>query len=160
VQLAGRDRERAVELRHPRALHGQAHLDADGPGQESGVRELHGRARLSAARSDGVSMLLRMRDIGRSFPGVRALAGVSLEVEAGEVHAILGENGAGKSTLCNVLSGVFSDYDGRIELDGRRVDIHAPRAAQELGIAMIHQELNLVPDMSIADNIFLGREPR
>ncbi|HEY6740074.1 MAG TPA: sugar ABC transporter ATP-binding protein, partial [Actinopolymorphaceae bacterium] len=105
-------------------------------------------------------MLLRMRDIGRSFPGVRALEGVSLEVAAGEVHAILGENGAGKSTLCNVLSGVFSDYDGRIEIDGRPVDIHTPRDAQELGIAMIHQELNLVPDMSIADNIFLGREPR
>jgi ribose transport system ATP-binding protein len=101
-----------------------------------------------------------MHDISKEFPGVRALDAVSLDVRAGEVHALLGENGAGKSTLCNVLCGALGDYDGTIEVDGRPADIHTPRDAQRLGIGMIHQELNLVPDMSIADNIFLGREPR
>ncbi|WP_460524853.1 sugar ABC transporter ATP-binding protein [Flindersiella endophytica] len=104
--------------------------------------------------------VLAMRGIGKSFPGVRALDGISLEVRSGEVHALLGENGAGKSTLCNILSGAFPHYDGEIEVRGEPANIHSPRDAQALGIAMIHQELELVPDMSIADNIFLGREPR
>ncbi|MBO0829644.1 MAG: sugar ABC transporter ATP-binding protein, partial [Streptosporangiales bacterium] len=81
-------------------------------------------------------------------------------VRQGEVHAILGENGAGKSTLMNVLSGVFTDYGGTIEVAGQPASIHHPKDAQQLGIAMIHQELNLVPELSIADNIFLGREQR
>lgn len=85
---------------------------------------------------------------------------IDLDVRAGTVHAVVGENGAGKSTLMNVLAGVFHDYGGQIELAGRPVSIHSPREAQHLGIAMIHQELNLVPDMSVADNMFLGREPR
>ena len=102
--------------------------------------------------------LLEMRGIGKSFPGVKALQDVSLSVHAGEVVALLGENGAGKSTLINVLSGVFNDYDGVILLDGQEVGIHTPADAQRLGISTIHQELNLVPDMSVADNIWLGRE--
>ncbi|GAA1694312.1 ribose ABC transporter ATP-binding protein RbsA [Fodinicola feengrottensis] len=106
------------------------------------------------------SPILAMRDIAKSFPGVRALTGVSMDVRAGEVHALLGENGAGKSTLCNILSGVFTEYAGSIELAGERANIHHPKDAQSLGIGMIHQELNLVPELSIADNIFLGREPR
>jgi ribose transport system ATP-binding protein len=101
-----------------------------------------------------------MRDVTKSFPGVRALSGVSLTVREGEVHALLGENGAGKSTLMNILAGVFPDYGGAIEIDGTPVSIHHPRDASRHGIAMIHQELNLVPDLSVADNIFLGREPR
>jgi ribose transport system ATP-binding protein len=101
-----------------------------------------------------------MRDCAKSFPGVRALRGVSLSVAAGEVRALLGENGAGKSTLMNILDGVFSDYEGQILVDGRPVTIHTPRTAQQLGISMIHQELHLVPELSIAENIFLGREPR
>jgi ABC-type sugar transport system ATPase subunit len=101
-----------------------------------------------------------MRDCAKSFPGVRALRGVSIAVAAGEVRALLGENGAGKSTLMNILDGVFSDYEGQILVDGRPVQIHAPRTAQQLGISMIHQELHLVPELSIAENIFLGREPR
>ena len=105
-------------------------------------------------------VVLRMRDISKSFAGVRALDGVSLVVHEGEVAAILGENGAGKSTLMNVLAGVFSNYDGQIELIGEAVTIHSPKHAALHGIAMIHQELNLVPDMSVADNIMLGREPR
>ncbi len=102
--------------------------------------------------------LLEMRGIGKSFPGVKALQDVSLTVRAGEVVALLGENGAGKSTLINVLSGVFANYDGMILLDGQPVDIHSPSDAQRLGISTIHQELNLVPDLSVADNIWLGRE--
>jgi len=102
--------------------------------------------------------LLEMRDIGRSFPGVRALDGVHLTADAGEVVALLGENGAGKSTLINVLSGVFGAYDGQVLVDGEPVALHTPAEAQRLGIATIHQELNLVADMSVADNIWLGRE--
>ncbi|MFI6938651.1 sugar ABC transporter ATP-binding protein [Streptomyces sp. NPDC050418] len=99
-----------------------------------------------------------MRGIAKSFPGVRALDGVDLTVHAGEVVALLGENGAGKSTLMNVLAGVHADYEGIIERDGERADIHSPKAAQRHGIGMIHQELNLVPELSVAENIFLGRE--
>ncbi|HEY3501775.1 MAG TPA: sugar ABC transporter ATP-binding protein [Actinocatenispora sp.] len=104
--------------------------------------------------------LLAMRGIGKTFPGVRALSGVRLDVRAGEVHALLGENGAGKSTLCNVLSGAFGSYDGTVELAGEPVALHSPKEARRLGIGMIHQELTLVPDMSVADNILLGAEPR
>lgn len=101
---------------------------------------------------------IEMSHITKSFPGVQALKGVSLQVRAGEVRALLGENGAGKSTLMNILSGVFSEYSGEIAMDGCPVAIHSPRDAQHLGIAMIHQELHLVPELSVADNIFLGRE--
>ena len=106
----------------------------------------------------GTAPVLEMRGIGRSFPGVRALDGVHLTAGAGEVVALLGENGAGKSTLINVLSGVFGSYDGQVLVDGAPVTLHAPAEAQRLGIATIHQELNLVPDMSVSDNIWLGRE--
>ena len=105
-------------------------------------------------------VVLAMRDITKTFPGVRALNEVSLTVHAGEVHALLGENGAGKSTLMNILSGVFADYDGTIEVAGEHAAIRHPRDAQQLGVAMIHQELNLVPELSISDNLFLGRERR
>jgi len=101
-----------------------------------------------------------MRDVTKTFPGVQALKGVNLTVHEGEVHALLGENGAGKSTLMNVLAGVFPGYGGVIEINGRRAAIHHPRDAQRLGIGMIHQELNLVSELSVADNIFLGRELR
>jgi len=102
--------------------------------------------------------LLEMRNIGKSFGGIRALDGVSLTVRAGQVVALLGENGAGKSTLINVLSGVFPHYEGEILIDGQPVRLNSPVRAQALGISTIHQELNLVPDMSVADNIWLGRE--
>lgn len=102
--------------------------------------------------------LLEMRGIGKSFPGVRALHDVHLTLDTGEVVALLGENGAGKSTLINVLSGVFSDYEGEVLLQGTPVHLHSPTTSQKLGISTIHQELNLVSDMSVADNIWLGRE--
>ncbi len=115
-------------------------------------------SRTSFSAEEGKRPLLEMVKITKSFPGVQALKGVSLDVQAGEVRALLGENGAGKSTLMNILDGVFSEYGGDILIDGRSVAIRSPRDAQKLGIAMIHQELHLVPELSVAANIFLGRE--
>jgi ABC-type sugar transport system ATPase subunit len=102
--------------------------------------------------------LLRMTGIEKSFPGVRALAGVSLELQAGEVLALLGENGAGKSTLIKVLGGAVAPESGTIEIDGRAAQINCPRTAQRAGIAIIYQEFNLAPAMTARENIFLGLE--
>lgn len=99
-----------------------------------------------------------MEGIEKSFPGVKALRGARLELQAGEVHALLGENGAGKSTLIKVLSGAHRPDGGRIEIDGQPVRISSPAHAQALGIAVIYQEFNLVPGLSARENIFLGRE--
>jgi ribose transport system ATP-binding protein len=103
--------------------------------------------------------ILEARKISKSFPGVVALNEVNLAVCGGSVHAVVGENGAGKSTLMKILSGVYRADSGRIMLDGREVEFTSPRAAERAGIVIIHQELNLVPALSIAENIFLGREP-
>ena len=103
---------------------------------------------------------LKMVGIGKSFPGVKALAGVDIEVGQGEILALLGENGAGKSTLMKVLVGVHQPDCGEIFIDGQLVIIQNPRQAQELGISIIYQEFNLIPFLSVAENIFLGREPR
>jgi len=107
-----------------------------------------------------VPPLLDMQGIAKRFGGVHALKGVDFSLRSGEVHALLGENGAGKSTLINVLSGLFPDYDGAIAIDGRPVEFHRPAQAQAAGVATIHQELDLVPEMTVAENLFLGREPR
>ena len=104
--------------------------------------------------------ILEMRGISKSFPGVRALDKVDLSVKRGEVHAILGENGAGKSTLMKILAGAYSMDEGEIVLRGQAVDIRNPHHAQELGIAIIHQEFNLAPHLTAEANIFIGREPR
>jgi len=104
--------------------------------------------------------MLAMEGIDKSFPGVRALHRARFELRAGEIHALVGENGAGKSTLMKVLAGVLRRDAGTIRLDGEPVALGSPRAAQDLGISIIHQELNLVPHLSVAQNIFLGREPR
>ncbi|WP_449267220.1 sugar ABC transporter ATP-binding protein [Gordoniibacillus kamchatkensis] len=96
----------------------------------------------------------------KSFGNVHALKGARLELRKGEVHALMGENGAGKSTLMNILQGAVGDYEGEVFLSGKKVDIRAPLDARRLGIAKIHQELQLVPELSVAENIFLGREPR
>jgi ABC-type sugar transport system ATPase subunit len=108
--------------------------------------------------SSGAPPHLRMTDIHKGFQGVQALAGVSLLVHTGEIHALLGGNGAGKSTLLNVLSGLVTADSGTIELDGREVSIGHPQEAQALGISTIHQELSTVPDLTVLENIFLGRE--
>src|ERR1044071_4539046 len=106
--------------------------------------------------------LLEMRNITKTFPGVRALDGVTFDLFEGEVHALVGENGAGKSTLMKVLGGVYPhpQYGGEIFLDGKERRFANVRDAELAGIAVIYQELSLVKQMSIAENIFLGREPR
>jgi ribose transport system ATP-binding protein len=100
-----------------------------------------------------------MTGIRKEFPGVVALDDVNLTLHAGEVHMLLGENGAGKSTLIKILSGAYRKDAGEIRIDGRVVDIHSPRDALALGIRVIYQELNLVPQLSVAENIFLGAAP-
>jgi inositol transport system ATP-binding protein len=103
--------------------------------------------------------ILKMEGISKSFSGVAALSDVKLEVACGEVHALMGENGAGKSTLMKILSGIVQKDLGRICLNGKPVDIKSPKAALDLGISMIHQELNPVRAMTVSENIFLGKEP-
>ncbi|MGP9016951.1 sugar ABC transporter ATP-binding protein [Streptomyces sp. BR1] len=104
--------------------------------------------------------LLRIDGIRKAFPGVVALEGVDFELRRGEVHVLLGENGAGKSTLIKTLSGAHRPDSGRILADGREVRIHSAQDAERLGIATIYQEFTLVPDLTVAENIFLGRQPR
>jgi ABC-type sugar transport system ATPase subunit len=104
-------------------------------------------------------VLLEASGITKSFPGVRALDGVNLTVRRGRLNALLGENGAGKSTLMNILSGVFPPDSGTVTLEGHPLSFKNPHEAQAAGISIIFQELNLVPEMSIAENIFIGREP-
>ncbi|GAB1512363.1 sugar ABC transporter ATP-binding protein [Actinophytocola sp. KF-1] len=109
---------------------------------------------------NAVEPLVEMIGISKSYGGVRACRDIDLTVRAGEVHALLGENGAGKSTLMKILSGDVTDYDGSIAIDGEPVRFTSPADAQRAGVAMIHQELDLVPALSVAENIFLGRESR
>src|SRR5262245_16933252 len=102
--------------------------------------------------------LVEMRGIVKSFPGVRALSGVDFDVRAGEVVALLGENGAGKSTLIKVLGGAVTPDAGELRIDGRPMSLPTPADARRAGVAVIHQEFALVPGLSVAENIFLGRE--
>jgi ribose transport system ATP-binding protein len=104
--------------------------------------------------------LLQMRGICKQFPGVKALDDVSFDLARGEVHVLLGENGAGKSTLMRVLSGACARDAGDVLIEGQPATLHSPRDAQRLGISTIYQEFNLVPHLSAAENIYLGREPR
>ena len=104
--------------------------------------------------------LLEARSLSKRFPGVRALHGVNLTLRRGEVLAVIGENGAGKSTLMKILAGVQQPDSGEIRIEGRPVPIDSVRAAERLGIALIHQELNLADNLDVASNVFLGREPR
>lgn len=104
--------------------------------------------------------LLELKDIVKDFPGTRALDHVALEVEYGQVHAIIGENGAGKSTLMNIIAGVFPQTEGTIIFEGKPVHFSNTLDAQELGISIVHQEINLCPHVTVAENIFLGRAPK
>ena len=107
-----------------------------------------------------MSAVISVSNLSKSFAGVRALQKVQFELNAGEVHALMGENGAGKSTLMKVLAGIYSYDEGEVRVNGQSVVINGPRAAQALGIGIVHQELNLMEHLSAAQNIFIGREPR
>lgn len=117
------------------------------------------RDRSTARTSDG-RLLLEVRGVSKSFPGVKALQDMRLELRHGEVLALVGENGAGKSTLMKLLSGIYTADGGQFYLDGTPLDVTNPKHAQELGISIIHQEFNLMPDLTVAQNIYIGREPR
>src|SRR5688500_1596177 len=108
------------------------------------------------------SSILATRSVVKRFPGVVALKGVSFDLRPGEIHAVCGENGAGKSTLIKVLSGIHphGSYEGEVEVGGKAAQLMGPRDAEKVGIAVIYQELALVPEMSVAENLFLGAEPR
>jgi ABC-type sugar transport system ATPase subunit len=113
----------------------------------------------SAARATRPAAL-RARNVSKSFPGVRALSGVSFELQAGEVHGLVGANGAGKSTLIRILSGATVPDSGSIEVGGVPIDFDRPRQLRESGIGAIYQELTIVPEMSVMSNVFLGALPR
>jgi len=114
---------------------------------------------MTGARDPRDPPVLQMRGISKRYPGARALDNASLEVRAGEVHVVLGENGAGKSTLMKILSGAVRADSGEVLLDGHPVELGSPLRARRLGISIIYQELSLVPHLSVADNIFLGKTP-
>ena len=105
-------------------------------------------------------LLLHVQGVGKSFPGVKALEDMHLDLHAGEVLALVGENGAGKSTLMKLLTGVYDADEGEFFLNGEPYEPISPKHAQELGISIIHQEFNLMPDLTVAQNLFIGREPR
>ncbi len=104
--------------------------------------------------------IMEARDISKQFPGVKALNNVSLQFFPGEVHAIVGENGAGKSTLMKIMAGAYIPDSGEIILQDQKVSFSHPQEAQEQGVSIIYQEFNLLPERTVAQNIFLGREPR
>ncbi|GAB3127229.1 ATP-binding cassette domain-containing protein [Glaciibacter psychrotolerans] len=106
------------------------------------------------------TQLLKVSGISKSFPGVQALKDVEFELNRGEVLALVGENGAGKSSLMKILSGIYTKDSGTIVFEGQEVDIDSPKTAQALGISIIHQEMHLMPHLTIAQNIYIGREPR
>ncbi len=105
------------------------------------------------------NLLLQVENVDKSFPGVKALEGMRFDLRKGEVLGLVGENGAGKSTLMKLLTGIYTRETGDFWLHGRPLEVHNPKEAQEAGLAIIHQELNLVPHLTVAENIWLGREP-
>ena len=115
---------------------------------------------MNTTKNEQNSPSLIMSGIGKSFPGVRALNQVDFKLRRGEIHALMGENGAGKSTLIKVLTGVYPMDEGTVRLDGHTVSIRSPQDAQKHGISTVYQEVNLCPNLTVAENLFLGREPR
>ena len=109
---------------------------------------------------EALAPAVRLRGIAKSFGGTRALDGVDLDLFSGEAHGLIGENGAGKSTLMRILAGFFSDYGGAIAIEGQAVRLMSPAQARGHGVALVHQELSLLPELTVAENILLGREPR
>ena len=108
---------------------------------------------------ESLNALLEIRQLSKSFPGVKALEGVAFTVRRGEVHALMGENGAGKSTLIKVLTGVYPRDGGTVKLDGQDILPRSPKDAEACGISTVYQEVNLIPHLSVAENICLGRQP-
>ena len=108
---------------------------------------------------DNHDVVLEAKGVSKAFAGVTVLRDVDFDLRSGEVHALMGENGAGKSTLMKILAGVHVDYDGEIRIEGESVRFSGVQDAERAGVAIIHQELNLVPELTAAENIFLGREP-
>ena len=102
---------------------------------------------------------LELHGISKSFGGVAALRDVDFVLRRGEIHGLVGENGAGKSTLMKIIAGLHGQYDGRMAIDGRPVHFRSPREALASGIGMVHQELSVVPDLSVAENVYLGQQP-
>ncbi len=107
-----------------------------------------------------MNLLLSARQVSKSFPGVKALAGVQLDLYRGEIHALMGENGAGKSTMIKLITGVYKRDEGSITFDGREIHPKSPKDAEAIGISTVYQEVNLIPTLSIAENVMLGRLPR
>src|ERR1700747_350214 len=107
----------------------------------------------------GPSPLLELTQITKAFGGVEALRGIDFALSPGEIHGLVGENGAGKSTLMKIIAGVHSEFSGRFMLDGREPRFRSTRDARAAGIAMVHQELSVAPDLSVAENVFLGVQP-
>ena len=103
-------------------------------------------------------LILKMKGIDKSFVGVHALKGVDFDLYKGEVHALMGENGAGKSTLMKVLTGIYAKDSGEIFFEGQEVNFQNPKESQEAGISIVHQELNMMNHLTVAQNIFIGRE--
>lgn len=119
-----------------------------------------GGAPMAASSAAAPLTLLKLDNVSKEFPGVKALADVSFDLRAGEVHAVCGENGAGKSTLMKIISGVYQPNEGTISYKGEVVHFSSTQQSEAAGIAIIHQELNLVPHLTVAENIYLAREPR
>jgi len=117
------------------------------------------QSRNSSPSDIDAARLLTLRDVSKSFPAVKALANVNFAARRGEVHALMGENRAGKSTLIKVLTGVYRRDGGEMLLEGQSIDPHSPEQAQSLGISTVYQEVNLIPFLSVAENICLGRQP-
>ena len=107
----------------------------------------------------GHQRILELQGITKAFGGVEALRGVDFALSAGEIHGLVGENGAGKSTLMKIIAGVHADFSGRFVLDGRETRFRSVRDARAAGIAMVHQELSVAPDLTVAENVFLGAQP-
>src|SRR5215813_1122074 len=108
---------------------------------------------------EGASPLLELQGISKTFGGVEALRGVDFALLPGEIHGLVGENGAGKSTLMKIIAGVHPEFSGRFLLDGKETRFRSARDARAAGIAMVHQELSVAPDLSVAENVFLGAQP-
>src|SRR5918911_5175596 len=108
---------------------------------------------------ESASPLLELQGISKAFGGVEALRGVDFALHASEIHGLVGENGAGKSTLMKIIAGVHTEFSGRFLVDGAETHFRSARDAHAAGIAMVHQELSVAPDLTVAENVFLGNQP-